>query len=159
TINGSGFDDATPGNNVVTFSGGVTGTVTTATFTQLTVTGLTGLIAGPLNASVSVQGTSSGAAVQVATVTPAVTPSTANLAVSATSMTIAGFGFDSTAGNNTVVFSGGATGAVTAATNTQLTITSLSGLTVGALTAVVTSNSQSSGAAVQVATVMPVITS
>jgi hypothetical protein len=159
TISGSGFDDATPGNNVVTFNNGATGTVTAATFTQLTVTALTGLVAGSLTASVSVQGTSSGAAVQVATVTPVVTMSTANLAVNATSMTIAGFGFDSTAGNNTVVFSGGATGAVTAATNTQLTITSLSGLTVGVLTAVVTSNGQSSGAAVQVATVVPVITS
>src|SRR5262249_43907450 len=139
TIGGVGFDP-TASNNVVTFNNGATGTVTSATNTQLTVTSLTGLVSGSLTAVVKTNGVSSGAAVQVAPVTPVVTSSTANLAANATSMTIAGFGFDSTAGNNTVVFSGGATGSVTAATHTQLTITSLSGLTVGALTAAVTSN-------------------
>src|SRR5262249_14629339 len=95
TIHGFGFDSATPGNNVVTFSpAGTTGTVTGATSTTLTVTSLTGLVAGNLNASVSVDGFSSGTAVQVATVTPVVTMSTASLAANATSMTIAGFGFD-----------------------------------------------------------------
>ena len=158
TINGSGFD-TTAGNDSVSFSGGATGTVTSASSTQLTVTSLSGLVVGSLNASVTVNGVSSGPAVQVATVIPVVTSSTANLAVNATSMTINGFGFSTTAGNNTVSFSGGATGTVTAATSTQLTVTSLSGLVLGSLTASVTVDGVGSGTAVQVATVIPVVTS
>ena len=38
TIDGAGFDGTTPGNNLVTFSLGVTGTVTASTTTTLTVT-------------------------------------------------------------------------------------------------------------------------
>ena len=41
------------------------------------------------------------------TVLPVVTSSSANLPVNATSLTINGFGFSTTAGNNTVSFSGG----------------------------------------------------
>ena len=51
---------------------------------------------------VTTDGVSSGTAVQVATVTPVVTSSTANLAANATSLTINGYGFDTTAGHNTV---------------------------------------------------------
>ena len=51
-INGTGFDGVTPGNNIVTLSGGVTGVVTSATSTQLTVT-LTGPVLGPLTATVT----------------------------------------------------------------------------------------------------------
>jgi hypothetical protein len=159
TINGFGFDDVTPGNNVVSFSGGVTGTVTGATATTLTVTSLTGLTGGTLSASVSVNSVSSGTAVQVATVVPVVTSSTGNLLATATSLTIDGFGFDSTAANNTVSFSGGVTGTVTGATATTLTVTSLTGLTGGSLSASVSVNGVSSSPAVQVATVVPVVTS
>ena len=81
--------------------------------------------------------------------------STANLASNATTLIIQGFGFSSAAANNTVTFSGGATGTVTGAASTTLTVTGLSGLAVGALTATVTSNSVSSASAVQVATVTP----
>ncbi len=158
TINGFGFS-TTAGNDSVSFSGGVTGTVTTATATQLTVTSLSGLVVGNLNASVSVSGVSSGTAVQVATVVPVVSSSTANLAVNATSLTINGFGFSTTAGNDSVTFSGGVTGTVTSASSTQLTVTSLSGLVLGNLTASVTVSGVSSGTAVQVATVVPVVTS
>jgi hypothetical protein len=87
-------------------------------------------------------------------VAPTLTNNTVNLASDAVTLTINGTGFDTTPGNNTVALSGGATGSVTAATNTSLTVTNLSGLTAGALNAVVTTNSQSSGAAVQVATVL-----
>jgi hypothetical protein len=157
TITGTGFS-ATPANNTVTFSGGATGTVTASSSTQLTVGSLTGLVAGNLTAVVTTNSVSSGAAAQVATVTPVVTVNTANLAANATSMIINGFGFSSTPANNTVAFSGGATGTVTASSSTQLTVGSLTGLVAGNLTAVVTSNSVSSGAAVQVATVTPVVT-
>ncbi len=158
TINGIGFS-TTASNDTVSFSGGVTGTVTSATSTQLTVTGLSGLVLGNLTVSVTVSGISSGTAVQVATVVPVVTSNTANLPVNSTSLTINGFGFSTTASNNTVTFSGGATGTVTAASSTQLTVTSLSGLAVGSLNASVTVSGVSSGGAVQVATVIPVVAS
>src|SRR5204863_3525203 len=107
-------------------------------------------------AVVVTNGVSSGTAVQVATVNPAVTSSTFSLAASSTTLTINGFGFDTTAGNNTVTFNNGAVGTVTAATATSLTVTfSTKPTTAGSLTAVVTSNSVVSGAAVQVATVSP----
>ena len=64
-ITGTGFDGVTPGNNIVSLSGGVTGVVTAATGTQLTVT-LTGPVLGPLTATVT-NGLSSGAPVTVAT--------------------------------------------------------------------------------------------
>ena len=57
-----------------------------------------------------------------------------------------------------MTFSGGATGTVTKATATTLVVTGLSGLTVGPLAAIVTSNSISSASAIQVATVIPVVT-
>jgi hypothetical protein len=156
TINGFGFD-TNQANDSVTFSGGVTGTVTGATATTLTVTGLTGLTGGTLSVSVSVNGVSSSQ-VQVATVVPVVTPSTANLLATATTLTINGFGFDTTAANNTVSFSGGVTGTVTSATATMLTVTSLSGLAGGNLFDLVSVNGVSSSQ-VQVTTVVPVVTS
>ncbi len=67
TISGTGFS-ATPAENSVVFTPAGSGTVTAATATSLTVTGLTGLTPGPLNVVVTVNGLSSGAAVQVATV-------------------------------------------------------------------------------------------
>src|SRR5439155_22895185 len=115
TINVFGFS-ITAASNMVSFSGGVTGMVTAATAFTLTVSNLAGLTAGTLNASVTVNSVSSGVAVQVATVTPVVTSSTANLAANATTLTINGFGFSSPPASNTVSFSGGATGMVTAAT-------------------------------------------
>ena len=157
TINGANFDPNVA-NDVVTFSGGATGAVTGATATQLTVTGLTGLVVGPLTASVTVSGFSSGNPVQVATVIPVVTPSAVNLPANATTFSISGFGFSNTAANDTVTFSGGATGTVTAATATQLTVTRLTGLVAGPLSASVTVNGVSSGSPVQVATVIPVVT-
>ena len=91
-------------------------------------------------ASVTTGGASSGAAVQVATVAPAVTASTAALAANAATMTINGSGFSTTPGNNTVVFNSGAVGTVTASTATSLTVSFSTKPTAGNLTAVVTSN-------------------
>ena len=60
--------------------------------------------------AVSTLGVSSGTAVQVATVVPVVTSSTASLAINATTITINGYGFDPTAAHNTVTFNNGAVG-------------------------------------------------
>jgi hypothetical protein len=77
-----------------------------------------------------------------------------DLLAGSASMTIYGAGFDPVAANNTVSFSGGAVGTVTAATAASLTISfSTPPTTLGALTAVVTTDGVSSGAPVQVATV------
>src|SRR5207248_861055 len=73
-------------------------------------------------------------------------------------ITIAGIGFDPIAGNNSVAFDDGA-GTVTAASTTSLTVTFNSNpTTAGDLHATVTTNSVSSAANVQVATVKPVVT-
>ncbi len=159
TINGFGFD-TTAANNVLAFNNGAAGTVSTATATTLSVTFSTNpTTAGSLTAAVTTNSASSGSQVQVATVTPTITSSTTNLAADATSVTINGFGFDTTNANNTVVFNNGAVGSVSAATATALTVTfSVKPATAGSLTAVVTTNSVSTGAAVQVATVTPVVT-
>jgi len=86
--------------------------------------------------------------------TPTVTSNSTVMAISATTITIAGTGFDSVAANDTVLFNDGAVGAVTSATSTLLTVTfSTRPNATGALTAVVTTNGKSSGAAVQVALV------
>ncbi|TDU66522.1 FG-GAP repeat protein [Prosthecobacter fusiformis] len=68
TITGTNFDAATPGNNTVVFSPAGSGTVTASTATSLTVTSLSGLRPGALNAVVTTHGLSSHPAVQVATV-------------------------------------------------------------------------------------------
>jgi len=78
---------------------------------------------------------------------------TNSLAINATTLTIAGTGFNTTAANNTVTFSSG-TGTVTNATATQLTVTFVTAPSLGSLTAVVTSFGGTSGIAVQVATVV-----
>ena len=150
-IQGVGLS-ATAADNKVTFSGGVKGRVINATPTQLTVAGLSGLAAGSLSASVTVGGFSS-ASEQVATIAPVVTPGAVILAATATTLVIRGVGFSSIAADNTVTFSGGATGIVSHATATTLTVTSLSGLTTGSLTATVTTKGVNSGAGVQVAMV------
>ncbi|MCY2982129.1 MAG: hypothetical protein NTY15_00640 [Planctomycetota bacterium] len=158
TINGFGFDSATPGNNTVAFNNDVTGTVTAATATALTVTFSGVLPAGNLTAIVTRAGVSSGTAVQVASLKPTVTIGTTELLASLTSLTIAGTGFSTTLANNTVVFSNGAIGTVTNATSTALTVSISTKPTAGNLTAVVTTNGVSSGTAVQVAVINPVVT-
>ena len=59
-----------------------------------------------LTASVTVDGSAAARSVQVATVVPVVTASTASLAVNATTLVIHGFGFSTTAANDTVTFAG-----------------------------------------------------
>ena len=90
---------------------------------------------------------------QNVTVDPSLISSTTDILFTATTLTLNGAGFDTKKANDSVTFSNGVTGTVSAATATQLTIGSLSGLTLGALYASVTVDGLSSGAAVQVATV------
>ena len=85
---------------------------------------------------------------------PTVTSNNANLAINATTLTIAGTGFD-TVGSNTVTFNNGAVGNVTSATTTLLTVNlTTPPSTIGSLTAIVTSFGGTSGSAVQVANIV-----
>ena len=85
---------------------------------------------------------------------PVVTAATTVVAVNATTLIPRGCGFSTVLAGNLVTFSSGAIVWVTTATPTQLTVTGLSGLIAGPLSASVTSNSVSSGGPVQVATVI-----
>src|SRR5262249_13790570 len=76
-----------------------------------------------------------GGVVTATATQPVVSSSRAYLPANASSLTINGFGFDTNPANDTVSFSGGATGTVTNATATQLTVGNLSGLTPGSLSA------------------------
>jgi hypothetical protein len=90
------------------------------------------------------------------TAIPTVTLSTKNLMIDVTTITITGTGFDTTPSNNTVTFNNGAIGTVSSATSTQLIINfSTQPTSTGSLTAVVTTNSLSSGTPIQVATIVP----
>jgi large repetitive protein len=153
TVTGTGFDASTPSNNTVTLSSGATGTVTAATATSLTVAFGTKPVAGLLTVIVTNPAGNSGAAVQVASVFPIITSNIATVIAPSTSLTINGFGFSPTPGNNTVSLSSGS-GVVTASTPTQLTLTGVTGLTLGALTAGVESNNLLNEDVVQVATVV-----
>lgn len=167
TINGVGFDP-TPANNSVIVKDTTTGisiTVTpgTASTTSLTVplAGIGTLTGGDaLTAVVTSYGVDSFTPVQVATVAPVVTSSTANLAASATSVVISGFGFGLTKANDSVTLTDGfghvISNTISTALATSLTLTLTGPLTGGTLYAVVTANGVSSGTAVQVATVTPV---
>ncbi len=159
-INGFGFD-STPANNTVVFNDGAVGVVSAAAPTSLTVTFQSNpALAGNLTAVVTSNGLGSGAAVQVATVIPTVTMNSALLPADSTTIVINGSGFDSTPAKNTVAFTDGATGVVSAAGPTSLTVTfKLKPASAGNLAAIVTSDGQASGVGVQVATVTPVITS
>jgi hypothetical protein len=86
---------------------------------------------------------------------PQVTANTATLPRTSPTLTINGLGFDPTAANNTVTLNDGATGTVTAATDTQLTVTfTTPPAAAGSLTAQVSTDGLPSAAAVQVATVV-----
>ena len=91
---------------------------------------------------------------------PTVTQNTNNLAINATTLAIAGTGFDTIAANNTVSLSSGS-GTVTSATATQLIVTFNTAPSLGTLGVSVTTNGISSGNAVGAANIVevPVITS
>ncbi|MCB1208474.1 MAG: hypothetical protein KDK97_04055, partial [Verrucomicrobiales bacterium] len=89
---------------------------------------------------------------------PSVTASSASLPILATTLAIRGKNFAPLAEDNVVTFNNGTTGVVTAATPTELSVSGLSGLKLGTLTAVVKVRGVSSGKAVQVAKVVPEVT-
>jgi len=91
----------------------------------------------------------------VPAIVPTVDLATGIIPLNTTTLTITGTNFDPTAGNNTVTFSPSGTGTVTAASPTSLTVTGITGLSSGVLNAVVTVNTVSNAAPVQVATVSP----
>jgi hypothetical protein len=140
TLAGTGEDGSTPANNVVTFSGAATGsaTATASSSTSATVP-VTLTNYGNLYASISVSGVSSGAPVQVRTVTaaPSITANTGDITYNATSLVINGANFSPIASSDTVYLwssdgtllfasgtSGGPTGnnTITAASATSLTL-------------------------------------
>ncbi len=170
TVTGTGFDP-NPSGNIVTIT-----TLGTPVATCQTVspdgTSMTVLIAAPtgtgtLSLKVNSYGGDSnttGVAV-VGTPTPgpfgpSVGANTTAIPANTTSgFIIYGNFFDTTFGNNTVTLTPSGTATVTASTGTSLTVT-LSGIDPGVLYAVVTTNGTTSGAPVQVATVIgpPTIT-
>lgn len=156
-IRGTGFDPR-PGRNIVAFDGGVAGKVVSATRRELVVQFTQKpSAAGALSATVTTNGRISNAAVAVATVVeaPAVTVEGASLARNAKTLTIRGTGFDPANLTNKVRLSGGATGIVTAATATTLTVNLRNLPAAGSqLRATVTSFSGTSGAAVTVARIV-----
>jgi Ca2+-binding RTX toxin-like protein len=162
-ITGTGFDPVAANNTVAFTTLGAAGSVTAATDTELTVTLSTlptGI--GTLTATVTTDGGLSNEA-QVATVVaaPTITATATNRAVNALTVVITGTGFDPVAANNTVAFTTlGAAGSVTAATDTELTVTfTIPPVGAGALNATVTTFGGASNEA-QVATVVaaPVVT-
>ncbi len=147
TIAGSGFAPRASDDSVE-FNDGTAGTVTKASTTSLTVTFTTlPVTAGSLTAVVYGRGGSPvGSPVQVATLTPVVTPNLADIFPDTTQITINGFGFDPTASNNKVSLSDGAVGAVVAASPTSLTVDfSTRPAGSGSETAIVTTDGVKSG--------------
>jgi hypothetical protein len=163
TINGFGFDPVAS-NNKVTFNNGAIGNVTKATSTSITVTLATApKSSGPITAVVTTNGISSGFPVQVASVTPVVTPNTTPLSAISESIVIRGVGFDKIPANNQVTFNNGAVGIVTAVNSTGTAITVLfttKPAVAGALTATVVVEGQLDALApVTVANVTPAVAS
>ncbi len=72
---------------------------------------------------------------QVATNVPVISSSTTTRNGSDSTLLIYGFGFDTTAANNTVTFNNGAVGTVTSASTTMLTVSYLTRPRAGNLTA------------------------
>src|SRR5208282_2951820 len=163
-ITGSGFSPIVHNDSVTlnSVNGGTVGcTVTAATATALIVDLTAVPTAGPLTAVVTSNGVSSGSAVTVATIAPVVTSSTVSLNASAGTLTINGYGFDSTTpSENTVTFNGAAVaGTVTVnPSGTVLTVPFTTAPTAGVLEATVSTDGVADATAdVPVATVVPVV--
>jgi hypothetical protein len=155
-ITGTNFDTI-PLNNTVAFNLGAMGVVTAATSTQLTVAIISPPTSfGVLTAIVTNSGGVSSP-IQVGTVidcNPTVDFSDADLCQDALTVIITGTHFETTPGNNTVIFNLGAAGTVTSATETSLTVTFTTNPTsLGALTCEVL-NVNGSSVTVQVGTVI-----
>ena len=162
-ITGSGFS-TTPANNTLVFDQGAFGTVTAVNGagTQLTVSFVPPPAAnkapttlGPMTVIVTANGSNSGPATQVANIVsmPVVNAVTDDMASNWPTLIIQGSNFSTTPSKNTVVFTSGAVGTVTAVNpgGTQLTVsfvpppaTNKAPTSLGAMKAVVTSNNGAS---------------
>ena len=151
-IAGSGFAPLAA-DNVVTLSSGTVGSISAASTTSLTIVFGTQPGLGPLSASVTAFGLSSGAPVVVATVRVPVVVTSNSATITLTTFVIAGSGFAPLAADNVVTLSSGTVGSISAASTTSLTIVFGTQPSAGPLLASVTAFGLSSGAAVQVATV------
>ena len=153
TLTGTNFTGATS----VTFRGTAATNVTVVNATTITATTPATNLAGSASVIVTTPAGSNGSNSLFTYEVPplAINPSSGSLISSGTVLTITGQGFDdATPGNNVVTFTPSGTVTVTASTQTSLTVTGITGLSVGALRAVVTVNSRTSGAPVQVANVV-----
>ena len=153
TLTGTNFTGATS----VTFRGTAATNVTVVNATTITATTPATNLAGSASVIVTTPAGSNGSNSLFTYEVPplAINPSSGSLISSGTVLTFTGQGFDdATPGNNVVTFTPSGTGTVTASTQTSLTVTGITGLSVGALRAVVTANSRTSGAPVQVANVV-----
>jgi hypothetical protein len=152
-INGFNFDPSAAGN-VVTLSSGTVASFSAASMTSLTIVFATQPSLGPLSATVTAFGLSSGTIV-VATVRapPVVTSNSATISSTQTTLVINGFNFDPPAAGNFVTLISGTVGSISAASSTSLTVVFATQPSPGPLSASVTSFGLSSGAAVLVATV------
>jgi hypothetical protein len=149
---GGGTVTATAGSNTITLTGATVAANGSITFLLDVVGTVAGLQNDSTSAVTSNEGGSGNTGSAGVTVIPVVTPGTTLLTTTSTTLTIDGVGFDSNPANDHVTFSGGVTGTISAATATTLTVTGLTGLNVGPLSAAVTVNGAVSNQA-QVATV------
>jgi hypothetical protein len=166
-INGTGFDPDSYASNVVTLSSGVVKNVSVnSTGTQLTVTLDPGsaLSAGEVTAVVTVNGISSGSAVQVATAVavPTITPVTTSWTAGPTTLYITGTNFSSTDDQNDVLLydSNGkslGTATIVSATSVKIGVT-LTNVPAGVLYATVTVDGIATSAKATIATVTPSVT-
>ncbi len=138
SISGTNFSGSIV-NNSVSFGGGVNATITASTTNSLTVSIPSGAITGQVTVT-----TLDGAATSAETfiVSAGYTPPNAPTIISvnptvgsaSTPVTISGANFSNFLADNTVLFSGGISATVTAATTSSLTVTVPSGVATGAIT-------------------------
>lgn len=153
TITGTDLDTATD-----VFIGGVAAKdVVRVNATTLTAT-TPASRPGSVDVSIiTASGTSTGAGIfTYVAPTPVVTVTTPIVWDKVTTLTITGANFSPTPGDNIVTFSPAGTGTVIDATPSTLTVSGITGLAPGELSAVVTTFGLSSGLPVQVAQVIPV---
>ncbi len=141
SLTGTGFATATASDQVA-FTGGIAGAAKSASLTGLTVTIPPGAISGPVSVSVNgLPGVFAGnltVPVSIASVSP-------SSASPGTTITLTGSGFATEPGLDTVVFGGGATASVIAATATSLKVVVPQAATTGAIGVKVAGQNANSG--------------
>lgn len=131
TLNVAGFDPTQTPSTVV-FPGNVQATVTGSTANSITVTVPTGAQSGQI--SVTPQGSSALQSPTFSVLTPAIVSLSSPGGIVGSSVTLNVSGFDPTAVNPTVTFTGGATATVTGQTASSITVTVPAGAQTGPIT-------------------------